>query len=205
VTPDPLARTVPPARSAPTRTSANREAPVHRLPSRRPPAPTEAMATVTVLSRPGRPREVVPVASVQGTLALDLDRLPDQPATGAPCEVPGELSPALREVHEWAARFAQATVEVLGGDRPLSQLLRWTNARVYSDLDRRIRILGRTAPAPDRRRSVRPQVRSVHVFQPSPGAAEVSVHVRHGHRSRALAARLELRNARWLCVVLQLG
>ena len=105
----------------------------------------------------------------------------------------------------WAARFAQATVEVLGGDRPVSQLLRWTTARVYQDLDRRVRILGRTAPAGQRRRTIRPQVRSVHVFQPQPGTAEVSVHVRHGHRSRAIAARVEQRRGRWKCVALQLG
>jgi hypothetical protein len=189
----------------PTLTAPTVGAPVPRLPSRRPPSPTDAIATVTVLGAPGGPREVVPVASVQGTLALDLDRLPDQPTTPELQRVPEEASSELREVHEWAARFAQATVEVLGGDRPLSQLLRWTNARVYADLDRRIRILGRTGPAPDRRRAVRPQVRSVHVFKPSPAAAEISVHVRHGHRSRALAARLELRSSRWLCVVLQLG
>jgi hypothetical protein len=76
---------------------------------------------------------------------------------------------------------------------------------VYEDLDRRVRILGRTAPAPTRLRTVRPQVRSVHVCQPAPGTAEVSVHVRHGHRSRAIAARLERRNGRWTCVALQLG
>jgi hypothetical protein len=108
-------------------------------------------------------------------------------------------------VQAWAARFAQATVEVLGGDRPVSQLLRWTTALVYAELDRRTRILARTAPAPDRLRRVRPQVSSVHVFRPGPACAEVSVHVRHGHRSRAIAARLERRQDRWLCVALQLG
>jgi rhodanese-related sulfurtransferase len=45
----------------------------------------------------------------------------------------------------------------------------------------------------------------VHVFRPGPASAEVSVHVRHGHRSRAIAARLEQRDGRWRCVALQLG
>lgn len=145
------------------------------------------------------------MASVQGTLALDLETLPREPTTPELRMMPGERSPERREVQVWAARFAQATVEVLGGDRPLSQLLRWTNAAVYADIDRRVRILGRTAPAPLRLRTLRPQVRSVHVFQPAPAVAEVSVHVRHGHRSRALAARLERRDGRWMCVALQLG
>jgi Family of unknown function (DUF6459) len=172
----------------------------------RPPAP-DALATVTELSRPGNRRERVPVASVQGTLALDLGLAgtPAEPRTPELRIVPGDGTPDHHEVQTWAARFAQATVEVLGGDRPLPQLLRWTSARVYADLDRRVRILGRAAPAPQRLRTVRPQVRSVHVCRPAPAIAEVSVHVRHGHRSRALAARLEHREGRWLCVALQLG
>jgi hypothetical protein len=160
---------------------------------------------VTYLGASGEDREVVPVASLQGTLALDLDRVPPAPVVPELRVVDRAASTAHREVRAWAARFAQAAVEVLGGDRPVSQLLRWTNAKVYADLDRRVRILGRTSPAPTRLRTVRPQVQSVHVCRPAPGSAEVSVHVRHGHRSRAIAARLEHRNGRWTCVALQLG
>jgi hypothetical protein len=157
----------------------------------------------------------VPVASVQGTLALDLSGMPGAPRPATELNVlPGARSNGgpeqqrdceHRDVHAWAARFAQATVEVLGGDRPVTQLLRWTSAVVYFELDRRTKILARTAPAAQRPRRVRPQVRSVHVFCPSPASAEVSVHVRHGHRSRAIAARLERRQERWQCVALQLG
>ncbi len=142
---------------------------------------------------------------MQGTLALDLGLVPAAPATPELSVVPGEPATAQHEVRAWAARFAQATVEVLGGDRPVSQLLRWTTRRVYLDLERRVRILGRTAAAPQRVRTLRPQVQSVHVFLPDPDAAEVSVHVRHGHRSRAIAARLEHREGRWRCTALELG
>jgi Family of unknown function (DUF6459) len=182
------------------------------VPLRRPPRPGRT-AGVTYLV-PGQVREVVPLAAVQGTLALDLDRVPEAPGTAdlrvvedhAP-QPPAEQAEHAEQadLRAWAARFAQATVEVLGGDRPVAQLLRWTNARVYTDLTRRVRILGRTAPAPTRLRTVRPQVHSVHVCRPAPRAAEVSVHVRHGDRSRAIAARLEVRNDRWTCVELQLG
>src|SRR3954453_12162440 len=184
------------------------------VPLRRPPRPGRT-AGVTYLV-PGQQQEVVPLAAVQGTLALDLDRVPEAPGTAdlrvvpnrPPVDhadpVPGEQAEHA-ELRAWAARFAQATVEVLGGDRPVAQLLRWTNARVYTDLTRRVRILGRTSPAPTRLRTVRPQVQSVHICRPTPRSAEVSVHVRHGQRSRALAARLEHRNGRWTCVALQLG
>ena len=171
---------------------------------RRPPGPQAQLASVTPLGPPGG-RETVPLAAVDGTLALDLGHVPAAPSTPALQVVPEHGSQQEREVRAWAARFAQATVEVLGGDRPLAQLLRWTTARVYQDLDRRVRILARTAAAQQRQRTIRPQVRSVHVCQPRTGTAEVSVHVQHGRRSRAIAARLEQREGRWTCVALQFG
>lgn len=146
----------------------------------------------------------VPLAAVQGTLALDLGGCTGLPATPELRLVEGEGSP-VEEVRAWAARFAQAVVEVLGGDRPVTQLLRWTSGHVYEDLTRRVRILARTAPATQRLRTIRPQVRSVHVCHPTPDCAEVSIHVRHGRRSRAIAARLERADGRWQCTALQLG
>jgi hypothetical protein len=165
--------------------------------------------TVTRLAPAGDGGGVVPVAAVQvaavqGTLALDLHGAGGMPATPE-LHLVAEPEPGTAEIRAWAARFAQAVVEVLGGDRPLTQLLRWTSARVYTELARRVRILARTAPATQRLRTVRPQVRSVHVCRPAPGCAEVSVHVRHGKRSRALAARLELTDGRWTCTALQFG
>ena len=176
-------------------------------PLRRPPGPRPSSLGVTRLTSlpDSGGSDDVPLAAVQGTLALDLGPT----AAAAPpalYAVGGEADPRSEpEVRAWAARFAQAVVEVTGGDRPVTQLLRWTSARVYQDLGRRVRILGRTAPAPQRLRTIRPQVRSVHVFQPAPTSAEVSVHVRYGQRSRALAARLELQGGHWTCTALLVG
>lgn len=195
-----------------TRNTTSEPAGPPRSALRRPPGPDRG-ATVTRLGTAGsqtgdQRADPVPVAPVQGALALDLNGCMGMPATP-------ELRPRLNvvdgdgravdEVQAWAARFAQAVVEVLGGDRPLPQLVRWTSGRVYSDLARRVRILARTAPVEQRLRTIRPQVRSVHVSLPAEGTAEVSVHVRHGRRSRALAARLELGEGRWQCTALELG
>jgi hypothetical protein len=106
------------------------------------------------------------------------------------------------EVRAWAARLAQAVVEAVGLQRPVSQLVRWTAPNVYRDLERRVLLVRR---ATDGARSVRPQVRSIHVCRPTPSCAEVSVHVRHGGRSRALAMRMERRGERWQCTVLEFG
>jgi Family of unknown function (DUF6459) len=177
------------------------------IPLQRPPAPQRGFAVVTRLSPPDR--DDVPLASVQGTLALDLEELPAQ--LSAPPEPSAHLAlaptpdQAADEVRAWAHRFAQAVVEVAGGDRPVTQLLRWTTPRVYQDLSRRVQIMAQTRSAPERLRTIRPQVLSVHVFQPKPSSVEVSVHVRYGLRSRALAARMERRRGAWTCTDLQLG
>lgn len=185
---------------------------------RRPPAAPAEWATVTPLGALRRDVEHSPrpgaAPGVSGSLALAVPAAPLSSRSG-------RTAPELRllpggdtgdrpgaggdEVKVWAGRFAQAVVEVLGGDRPLAQLVRWTSQRVYLELERRLAILHRTQDAGRRMRTVRPQVRSVHVFHPTPHSAEVSVHVRHGQRSRAIAARLELVRGRWQCTALLLG
>jgi hypothetical protein len=147
--------------------------------------------------------------SVQGTLALDLDAQPIGPAaTPPPCRTPDVADRALRA---WTVRFAQALVEVVGGLRPVSQLVRWTSREVFRDLERRTRLVQQAATTgPDvggdalpLRSTALAQVHSVHVSRPSPQVAEVSVHVRHGRRSRALAMRLDLVQDRWVCTALE--
>lgn len=159
------------------------------------------------LSATARPliRAVPSPHAIQGTLALDLrggrPGLPETPELEPPG--PARLPHvADTEVRAWAARLAQAVVETVGGQRPVSQLVRWTAPDVYRDLERRVQLV-RLASAGAR--TVRPQVRSIHVCRPTPTSAEVSVHVRHGGRSRALAMRMERRGERWQCTVLEFG
>jgi hypothetical protein len=148
---------------------------------------------------------VVPVASTQGTLALrfgaepDPVHRPDQPAALR------SVTSLRAELDTFAKRFCAAVVEVVGGDRGPQQLLRWTTPEVYEDLVRRSAAVAGTTASDQRLRRLRAQVRSVHLFCPTARSAELSVHVRHGHRSRAIAARLEHVEGRWTCVALQFG
>ncbi len=176
--------------------------------------------TTSPLARDRAPHHV-PLAAVQGTLALDL-----QPRTAPPrgpgprTGTPGQVLPidqrARREGEQWVGSFAQAVVEVVGGDRPASQLVRWTTRSVYEDLTRRAQLVARAGahqPGLARVQPVRPQVLSVHTCFPCRDVLESSVHVRYGHRSRAVAARFERRapagaagartGERWLCTALQ--
>jgi hypothetical protein len=104
----------------------------------------------------------------------------------------------------WAGQLARAVTEVLAGDRPLPQLMRWTDETVFADLSRRTAALAQ-AGAGRRGPRNRVGVRSVHVCEPRDGVIEAAVHVRQGHRSRALALRLEGLDGRWRCTALQIA
>jgi hypothetical protein len=158
-----------------------------------------------------RPRPV-PVASVQGTLALDLRPLLDPPATGPNgagpvCDVVSIEGPTRRRMEQWAHRYAQAAVEIVCGDRPASQLVRWTTPEVYSDLARRAQLVARAAGRPPGQGrpqgAVRPQVVSVRTCFLARDVCEVSVRVRHGERYRAVAARFEQVRGRLQCTALE--
>jgi hypothetical protein len=173
-------------------------------------SPRSLAAPAPVVTRlvPRPSYDEVPPA-VQGTLALDLDPRPVDvpPPTPVPAGRSRTPDTADRELRGWTGRFAQALVEVVGGHRPVTQLARWTSRDVFRDLERRAQLVARaTTTAPDTpplRSTIRSQVRSVHVSRPSTGVAEVSVHVRHGDRSRALALRLDLVEGRWVCTALE--
>jgi hypothetical protein len=147
-------------------------------------------------------RVPVPVGATQGTLALDLQPRHDPPAA----TVVAIGSRARRGADEWARRFAQAAVEIVGGDRPVSQLLRWTDREVYADLQRRALLVARAGghvPGQARVQPSSPRVLSVHTAFVADDVIEASAHVKYGQRSRAVATRFELRAGRWLCTALE--
>ncbi len=151
-------------------------------------------------------RRPAPLASVQGTLALDLGHGPEE--TWEPPVSPSlALEPSERQrLESWAHRYTQAAVEIAGGDRPVSQLVRWTLPTVYEDLARRAQLVRAAAlrePTTARLQQVRPQVESVHTCWVDDDAAEVSARVRYGRRSRAVALRFERRSERWQVTALE--
>jgi len=153
----------------------------------------------------------VPVASVQGTLALDLQPRHDPPVgVPLPGRLAGDVVPTdqavRRQVEAWARRYVQAATEIVGGDRPVSQLLRWSTREVYLDLQRRALLVARAGghrPGQGRVQPVRPHVVGVRTCFLSGRVVEAGVHVRYGAHSRALAARFELLGGRWQCTALE--
>ncbi|WP_110182691.1 Rv3235 family protein [Nocardioides solisilvae] len=168
--------------------------------------PSATGATLTRL--PAR----TPIATVQGTLALELVPLLDPPVPGARPGLPGadlvEVDPAARRgIHRWVSGYVQAAVEVVAGDRPAAQLHRWTRRDVHQDLARRADLVARAGghvPGQGRRRGLaQSQVAAVRLSFLDAGVVEASARVRHGERSRAVAARFETFRGRWVCTALE--
>jgi hypothetical protein len=149
------------------------------------------------------------LATVQGTLALELGPVLDVPEPGpgpdavrarAGLDVARVDLAHRRRFEEHAQRIGAAVVEIVGGDRPVSQVLRWTTPEVYQDLSRRALLVATAAgrrPGAGGIQSVRPLLAGLRASFVTERCAEVSLHVRYGPRSRAVAARFELIRDRW--------
>ena len=116
----------------------------------------------------------------------------------------------LPEPRAWGGRLVQALVEVLAGDRPAGQLVRWTSSEVYDDVTALVPVGAGSGPhrrarPPGGGLPARAAVRSVHVTEPADGVAEVAATVTRGRRTTAVALRLEGLDGRWQCTALELG
>ena len=163
-------------------------------------------ASVTPLRAPVR------IASVQGSLALDVGPRCDPPAPtlvpSAPTQDVVEVDATRRAlVDTFVGRYLRAAVEIVAGDRPSSQVARHTHPAVYADLRRRALLVARAGGhTPGQGRTVaavRPQLVSARTSFVRDDAVEACLLVRYGARCRAVAARFERQRERWICVALE--
>lgn len=144
----------------------------------------------------------------QGALALSYplsSGVDAEPQSGALTLVDAaERGGDVPDPQAWAARFVQAVIEVVSSDRPLTQLVRWTSPRVYTEIARRQqRVAAHRAPTAVASR--RQHVATVHISHPTADSAEVAARVSFSGRSRAIAARLDYRRGRWQCTAICFG
>lgn len=157
-------------------------------------------------------RAPTPLASVQGSLALDLTprTAPPRPRLRSTrtFDLVAVAAADRAHVDAFVGRYLQAVVEIVAGDRPFAQVLRHTVPEVYDDLAGRARAVaavsggGPTGRGPN---PARPVVIGVRTALIRSDAVEASAHVRYGRRSRAVAARFEVVRDRWQCVAISWG
>lgn len=110
------------------------------------------------------------------------------------------------------AGLAQIVVDVLTGQRSADQLIGHATTEVLAQVRRAVGTRAAAARLPPAGRDPRPAARerrdrqtvaSTHIQRPAPGVVEAAVVVRGGRRSGALAIRLEWRESRWRCTVIE--
>ncbi len=129
-----------------------------------------------------------------------------EPTTPSFAEIIAGTSPAApTQMRARARRLVQALVEIVDGDRPVTQLVRMCTDTVYDDLVDRLESLGGVSTRSAQTCPLSTQVASVHVHQPGQDYAEVSARIVQGGRSRAVALRLDLHGDRWVCSAIRWG
>ena len=137
-------------------------------------------------------------------LAAPAQVQPQRPELALVAPPPARPSPDDRLAAQ-ARQLLQAVVEMVGADRPVIQLLRLATPEVYAEVSRRAELVSAGSDTRHRSRTGRARIVSLHLQRPRDDVSEVAAHVRHAGRSRALAARLEHRDDRWVCTALHLG
>lgn len=171
-------------------------------------APGSGQPALRATRAPSAPRDLPDAELPDAELLAEDDLLTDsgpRPVLRRYSDAVPVSGPQRERLEKWARMYCQAVVDIVGGDRPVTQVLRWSTAQVFADLAERSATVARAAgPYRHRRPSpIRPKVLSVHSCFLAADVVEVSAHVRRGRRSHALAARFESRGGRWLCTVLQ--
>ena len=93
----------------------------------------------------------------------------------------------------WAERFVILALEVMGGVRPIAQLSRWCSRKVFTYL------IKNTHP----KKSI-PKLGKLHISKPTEECMEVVLLLHSPVRKRALMARFDALDGRWLCTCLQI-
>ncbi len=157
------------------------------------------MKTATALSVP------IIHPSFTGAVEPSPDQIPlPFPGMTPVLPVPVERGDA-KPLRDRSARFMQALVEVLSGERPVRQMGPWMAPDVYEQLSSRLTVRAKSPRRVTAARGAR--IVSVHVSMVHDEAAEIAGRMVHRGRSRALAVRLELQTTHrgdrvWRCTAL---
>lgn len=164
----------------------------------------DPVASASATRRPDPPWARATPPPTQGALALSFTLpggIPAEPEASSELRLmtsgstaAGQAAGELPDPARWTARLAQAMVESLYGPRPVQQLLRWTDDRVYRGL------AARAAARPAGSGHMSPQLRALRLCRVDAHTAEAAVVMQLGRRCRAISLRLVADSDRWVCV-----
>ena len=99
----------------------------------------------------------------------------------------------LPNLERWTLTYVVSAIEIMAGRRPVQQLSRSTHRFTYNSL---LRNIGSVTELP--------KIRSIHRNQPIEGVVELTAILSFKDRVRALIARFEGVDRKWLCTELEL-
>ena len=129
-------------------------------------------------------------------------RVPQHVVRGRPWGPPAAPLP-LPDPTALCCAVVRAAIEVVRGERTVSQLARWVSPEIYDALARRARLVLESPSSDPATRPV--TIRRARLVRIGEGVAEGTVVVEDGDRVRAGAVRLEARRGAWRVVALEIG
>lgn len=131
--------------------------------------------------QPNRPTRLYLIPTTHGE-SYDPDFAPN----------PSPLS-ELPNLERWTLTYVVTVIEVMAGRRPIQQIARTTHRNTYNSILRSIGGIDEV-----------PKIRKIHRNQPIEGVVELTAVLVFKKRVRALAARFEGVDRKWLCTELEL-
>lgn len=132
-------------------------------------------------SLPSRPTRLYLIPTTHGE-SYDPDFAPN----------PSPLS-ELPNLERWTLTYVVTVIEVMAGRRPVQQIARTTHRYTYNSILRSIGSIDEV-----------PKIRKIHRNQPIEGVVELTAVLVFKKRVRALVARFEGVDRKWLCTELEL-
>jgi len=103
---------------------------------------------------------------------------------------------SLPDPIKWTQAYLISVIEILSGRRSITQIARSTHRYIYNNIARQVGSYGFP--------KVAPKLRRVHRNEPIEGVIEVSATISVASRVRAIAARFEGVDGRWICTEFEL-
>lgn len=134
------------------------------------------------------PQQIVDSKWIQTEIDLQMSISPNKPNYSL------KIINGLPEPEIWTKQLATGIAEVLIGERPLFQLMRWVSFDVYREIDRQVQVKSDLHAIRSR-----PFVRSLRIESTSAKVIEATAVIQKGRRGRGMGLRLEAENDRWRC------